>query len=605
MTNTLASEYYQEELDFYTLILNTLSKKIKRYSSIRISSFLLGIFGFYFLSGTSIFWLSLYLVLFTAFFLLIVIKHGQSIDKKKETEIHIQILSNELKALGGHFSGFDGGAEFLDASHPYSNDLDLFGPESVFQMLNRTFSNRGKYFFAARLKTLESDAESILNRQEAIKELAKTPKWIHNFRVLGVLAFQKESSFSPDPNTLADNLNDWINRKAVFRSPFKLAQILLPLLSFLIFGLFVSGLISSTLFLLYLILNLGFTAFHSKRINRQHQELGKQSSTLFRFQQLYAFLENANFESAELVKIQKLFSCNQSTASNALKKLGKIMQAFDTRLNIIAWFILNYFFLWDIRQSMRLEAWKEKYNRLPEQTFSAIAKMEMLCSLAQFQYNRNDLVFPTIETNNFLIEGIQIGHPLISKEIRVDNDILFSFEGQFLIITGANMAGKSTFLRAMGVNLVLALIGAPVCAKEFKTSILYPFTSIKTSDSLSTNQSYFYAELLRLQQIIESLKTKKHHFIILDEILKGTNSKDKEQGSKALVKKLLTLNAVGIIATHDLQLAELSKSFPENVKTACFEVEIKDEQLVFDYQLRTGVSQNLNATFLMNKMGIS
>jgi Ca2+/Na+ antiporter len=605
MTNTLASEYYQEELDFYTSILNTLSKKIKRYSSIRISSFLLGIYGFYLLSGTSIFWLSLYLVLFTAFFLMIVIKQGQSIDKKKETEIHIQILSNELKALGGHFSNFDGGAEFLDAGHPYSNDLDLFGPESVFQMLNRTFSNRGKQSFANKLKTLENDVETILSRQKAIQELAKIPNWIFHFRVLGTLAFQKESTFSPDPNTLANNLNYWLIRKAIFKPSFKIVQIIFPLISFLIFGLFVAGLLSSTWFLLYVILNLGFTARYAKQINQQHQELGKQSNTLFRFQQLYAFLENANFESAELVKIQKLFSCNHSTASNALENLGKIMQAFDTRLNIIAWFILNYFFLWDIRQSLRLEAWKEKYNRLPEQTFSAIAKMEMLCSLAQFQYNRNDLVFPTIETNDFLIEGIQIGHPLISKEIRVDNDILFSSKGQFLIITGANMAGKSTFLRAMGVNLVLALIGAPVCAKEFKTSILKPITSIKTSDSLSANQSYFYTELLRLQQIIEALKTGENYFIILDEILKGTNSKDKEQGSKALVKKLISLNAVGIIATHDLQLAELSTNFPENVRTACFEVEIVNNQLFFDYKLREGVSQNLNATFLMNKMGIS
>ncbi len=198
-----------------------------------------------------------------------------------------------------------------------------------------------------------------------------------------------------------------------------------------------------------------------------------------------------------------------------------------------------------------------------------------------------------------------MGHPLIPKKVRIDNDVLFPSKKQFYVITGANMAGKSTYLRTVGVNLVLALSGAPVCAKQFKTSILQPFTSIKTSDSLSNNESYFYAELLRLQRIIEALKTGESYFIILDEILKGTNSKDKEQGSKALVKKLISLNAGGIIATHDLQLAELRKSFPENVKTACFEVDIENDQLVFDYKLREGVSRNLNATFLMEQMGIS
>jgi DNA mismatch repair ATPase MutS len=288
-----------------------------------------------------------------------------------------------------------------------------------------------------------------------------------------------------------------------------------------------------------------------------------------------------------------------------LKSLGKIIQAFDTRLNLFAWLILNYFLLWDILQCRRLETWKNTYKQLPEKAFGSISEMEMLLGFSTFKFNRSDLIFPEIEKNKFWIEGKSVGHPLMHSKNRVDNDILFSSTAQFSVITGANMAGKSTYLRTVGVNLVLALCGGPVCAKYFKTSILKPFTSIKTSDSLSNNESYFYAELLRLQRIIKALNTGDSYFIILDEILKGTNSKDKEQGSKALVQKLISLNATGIIATHDLQLAELKTNFPQNIENECFEVEIENDKLVFDYKLRRGISKNLNATFLMKTMGIS
>lgn len=604
--NSSAQQFYQQEFDAYSDKIALLSRQIKTYSRIRIAWFLLGIISVYFASSSTWFWLSLLIFVLFLVFVILAVQHGRLIEKKRASSVFLNIYRDELSALMGDFTSFKAGKEFADSHHPFANDLDLFGKESIFQMLNRNFSKAGKVFLAGVLRTLEKDENTIRIRQKAVEELSQIPKWLTHFRALGMLAFNKDSSFSVDPNTLAETLPVWINRQSIFKNRlFKHVQYILPILSLAVFVLYLLALVSSSVFILYLIVSLAFTGFYAKQINQQHQELSKQSDTLFRFQKLINHIEIAEFESEGLQKIQKDFYCDAEAASRALKNLGRITQAFDTRLNVFAWLLLNYFLLWDIRQSIRLENWKSKYNKLPKKVFKAIAEMEMLAAFATFNYNRNDLIFPEIIDEGFSIEGKSVGHPLMPEYSRVDNDVLFPSSGQFYVITGANMAGKSTYLRTVGVNLILALSGAPVCARAFKTSVLQPFTSIKTSDSLSNNESYFYAELLRLQRIIEALKTGQSYFIILDEILKGTNSKDKEQGSKALVKQLLGLNAVGIIATHDLQLAELSNSFSENVKTACFEVEIENEQLVFDYKLRNGVSQNLNATFLMKKMGIS
>ncbi|MBN2237774.1 MAG: hypothetical protein JW729_09450 [Bacteroidales bacterium] len=598
--------YYQQQFDTYSTKIDLLSKQIKNYSRVRLIWFLMGAVAVYFISDLGTIWTLSTLAFFLIFFLFIAVKHNRIIETKREFLVFKRVFTDELEALKGNYSPFDGGVDLIDFQHPYAVDLDLFGNSSIFKMLNRSFSNAGKGFLSQFLTRIEQKSESIRNRQNAVKELASLPDWLTTFRALGMMAFSKESSSAPDPNQLAEDLKTWIHKETLSDTKIlKIAQYVLPALSIVFVGLFASAQISSNSFLFYMMLSLGFTGFYTKKINKQHQELSKQSAQLFRFKNLVSHIENGHFSSSELSAIQSKLVCNGMSASKAFDRLATIMQAFDTRLNVFAWLILNYFLLWDIRQSIRLEKWKKQFSKLPENAFEAIAKTEALSSFATFYYNRVDLIFPSIVDEKYIIEGKGLGHPMIRPNQRVDNDIYFPSAKQFTVITGANMSGKSTYLRTIGVTLVLALAGAPVCAKEFKTSILQPFTSIKTSDSLANNESYFYAELTRLQKIIRALESGKAHFIILDEILKGTNSKDKEKGSKALVKRLINFNASGIIATHDLQLAELANTFPENVKANCFEVEITNNQLVFDYKLRNGISQNLNATFLMEQMGIS
>jgi len=261
--------------------------------------------------------------------------------------------------------------------------------------------------------------------------------------------------------------------------------------------------------------------------------------------------------------------------------------------------------LWDILQARRLDAWRNTYKNDVEEWFELIARFDALNSLAGFWYNRPDFIVPEPREKQFVLEATNCGHPLLKAETRVDNPVSFNGWKNFIIVTGANMAGKSTYLRTIAVNFVMAMAGAPVCAQQFVFSPASIFTGIRTRDNLLENESYFFAELKRLKAIIDSLQAGSKLFIILDEILKGTNSKDKQQGSKALLRQLIRFDSSGLIATHDLTLGELINDYPVNIRNKRFEVEIKNEELVFDYKLKDGISQNLNATFLMKKMGIT
>ncbi len=393
-------------------------------------------------------------------------------------------------------------------------------------------------------------------------------------------------------------LSKWGRRTSFFTAfGFKILVPLISLLSILMLYLLIVGNLSFNYFVLYMLLPLGISGYLAKMINVTHIELGKQSDALQQWKSVFHIVENEKFNSAALQKLQNDLKEGNDYSSVAIRKLYKISQAFDTRLNLFGWFILNYFSLWDILQSIRLENWRKKYGKDLGKWFAVLFELEALVSLATFKYNHPQSIFPEILDGDFTYQAKEASHPLIPKDQSIPNDIHFPSLGSFNIVTGANMAGKSTYLRTVGVNMILSMAGSVVLAKSLKIKPIQLFTSIRTKDNLARNESYFYAELLRLQGIIEELQKGEPLFIILDEILKGTNSKDKEMGSKALVAQLIGLRAVGLIATHDLQLGTLIDSFPENVQNLCFEVDIKEEALSFDYKLRKGISQNLNATF--------
>ncbi|HET6556261.1 MAG TPA: hypothetical protein VFG54_03040, partial [Prolixibacteraceae bacterium] len=315
-------------------------------------------------------------------------------------------------------------------------------------------------------------------------------------------------------------------------------------------------------------------------------------------------IEKKEFRSAHLTGLKSKLYSHEKSASRIISSLKNILHVLDYRHTLLVGFVLDSLLIWDIRCVYRLHKWHKAYEAQLGQWFEVIAQMDTLISLANLNYNHPDWCLPSISDKGSVIQADHLGHPLIAREKRVDNHFSLANAEQVVIITGANMAGKSTFLRTLGVNLILASQGCKVCASAFTFSPVRLFTHMRTSDNLMKDESFFYAELLRLHHMLELLRKGENLFIIIDEMLKGTNSIDKLNGSIELLKQLIQLRTHCVVATHDLKLTELADHYPGLIKNQCFEVNLTGEELTFDYQLRVGVTSTMNATFLMRKMGI-
>lgn len=531
-------------------------------------------------------------------FIVLVVLNEQLIRRQRLNDSRITALEQEIEACKGIYSSFAEGTEFISHSHPFTTDLDIFGGSSLFQAINRSATPSGKQTLADWLSLPLTDPEKIASRQEAIQEIAGRPDWRIRLRTLGMVAGEGARDL--------DSLNDWLFLKPLFKSGlFRLALFIVPALSLTATVLLITGAVSVQLFLLFLLFPLGITGLFTKAINQRHMMLSRKVELLDKYSVRFRMIESEGLKSPFMLVLRDKLQGNGMMASDSIRKLGRITASLDTRLNLPAGLVLNFFLLWDIRQMIRLEQWQKQHQDSLARWFASLSDAEAVASLGAFAFNNPHYIYPEISPEKLVIRASGAGHPLIPASDRVNNDISITHRGHFNIITGANMAGKSTYLRTIGVNMVLALSGAPVCATSFSCYPAPVYTSLRTTDSLSSNQSYFYAELLRLKGIIDRLTGGEEMFVMLDEILKGTNSADKQAGSKALLTQLIGLGAAGFIATHDLELGNLIKSFPDDVTNYRFEAEIAGDELHFDYRLKPGIAQNMNATFLMKKMGIT
>ena len=339
-------------------------------------------------------------------------------------------------------------------------------------------------------------------------------------------------------------------------------------------------------------------------INKIHDNLSRKFDSIEKYRQLISIIEKESFKSDLLNKLKSVFVNEKSSASGNIKELKSLTDKLDARMNIVVAILLNGILLWDINVMCGIENWRKKNKEHFMKWVDAIGEFDAFISLGMYAHNNPTYVFPEVETNHFVIEGENLGHPMIQESVLVKNNYNIAHAPKVDLLTGANMAGKSTFLRTVGVNLTIAMIGAPVCASRYKFSPIHLFTSLRTNDSLQENESFFYAELKRLHLLTEQYEQGKKVFFLLDEILKGTNSKDQHAGSEALIKKILKLNGVGIVATHDVELSKLATEFPDKVRNLCFNITIENDKLNFNYKLAEGVCSTMNASFLMKKMGI-
>lgn len=589
--------YYSQRLQEIEKVEQRIRKRLRLLAWLRLAIFLSlfpSVFVLIPLSTTPGIFLSIILLVL---FLWLIKKY----HKLEEQHNHLKALGelnrNELLALEYDFSTFSPGNEFIDTNHAFSYDMDLFGDGSLFQFLNRTVTYRGKKTLADLLSKETRDSKEILLRQDAVKELSTFNELLQDFRAAGMLLNDNENDIN--------QLKRWIERPVYYQSRkfyMLLAQVL-PAITIIsiVLAIFVPVFrgIAIALFLLQLFI----VGRRMSDTSKEHNLISQRLTALKKYGDLLTIIEQGKFSSKKIVDISGTLIIGDTSASAAIKSLSKLVSAFDNRLNVLAAFFLEGILLWDIQCMIRLEQWKTKKGQYFSQWLEAIATFDALTSLATFTFNHPGYNFPLFSKET-VIQAKNLGHILIPFGERVVNDFAISSEGEYIIITGANMAGKSTFLRTVVTNMVLAMAGAPVCADKFSCSPLLIFSSMRTSDSLNKHESYFYAELKRLKELLDRLRNGEKLFIVLDEILKGTNSTDKQKGSRSALEQILKLGGTGIIATHDLELAAIEKEFPERVRNLCFEIEIDQANISFDYKLRKGITTKMNALLLMQQMGI-
>ena len=520
-----------------------------------------------------------------------------AVYKEKLLTNKLLVNNNELKYLEYQYHEHDKGEEFNYLSPHLSADFDIFGNGSLYQYLNRCSTRIGKIEFAENLCKSELNQDTIYKKQQAIKELSEKNELIQNFQAYGMLISENGGELS--------SLQSWLDETDSKLKLLQISTILFPFISVGWIVLIALGIFSINSVFLLILLSVIILGLKNKTIKSAHAKLGNSAKTFEKYFTLIKLIEKDDYKYKYLSDLKHQLTNHEAKASQSLKALFKLLNSFDIRYNVLVSFILNVFFLFDFHVYCRLLKWKEKHKSLIALWFSSLAEFDALIGYATFAFNNQDMVsYPKVSDKEFTFQAEEIGHPLLNPSVRVNNSLQFSGVPSVLIVTGANMAGKSTFLRTLSVNLMLAMNGAPVCAKSFLFTPCDIMSSIKIQDSLSNNESYFYAELLRIKDIIDHVKIHPRTLVVLDEILRGTNTKDKQLGSLGLLETLISQNSIVVVATHDLVIGELEKKYPDIVTNYCFEVELTNDQLIFDYKLKRGISQKLNASFLMKKMGI-
>nr|WP_288834122.1 DNA mismatch repair protein [uncultured Flavobacterium sp.] len=585
----------KSKLTFFTGELNKINKKYNTISLFRLLSIFLFLASIYFyIQKSEGFWILLAVIFFTSFLFLMRI-HSRLSFQRLLTKALLQINEDEISFLKREKIPFENGVEFQDFHHPYAYDLDIFGEHSLFQNLNRTATFIGKKTFATSLLHKVTNDEIIAN-QQAVKELTEKLDWRQEFLAFAKVSQDNQSSYEALLKWSKSSRSD-LSKTAIVLSYVFPALFLGTLIAYLITNSIVFLSCMSYVF----VINLIFLGKFFKRIQSEIANADNIDKIIAQYGLLVKKIEDEKFHSQKLIDLQKRLQFKSANASTHFKKLSELFSRMDTIANLVTATVFNGTFLFNFHVLKALLKWKKEHSEAIEDWLIVIGEFEKLNSLANFSYNNPDFVFPTINSD-YKIGFSNLSHPLLNPKTRVGNHTHF-YPQSFMILTGSNMSGKSTFLRSLGINMVLGGMGCVVCASEATIHPLPVLVSMRLSDSLSDSESYFFAEIKRLKQIMDCLEVEPA-FVLLDEILRGTNSDDKRNGTIEVLKKVIAKKAIGAIATHDIEVCLTTNDYPGILSNNCFEVEIKDNDLHFDYKLREGICKNKNATFLMKKMEV-
>lgn len=591
----MTPDFYFTKESTYKDVLKKKKKVDRSFSALRLALILIaGALGYAYLAhGAMVYLIGALLLLMI--FVSALFRHIKLRKNIADLKNYIRLNRNEAVYLEGHLEPFDGGKEFINGEHLFANDLDLFGHHSLFQHVNRTVTLSGKVKLAEEF--LSDSQQEIRAKQEAVKELSQKVDWRQGFAIAGMDV--EENPY------LRQALVKWLKTttsKSFITSPYLLYPLAALTVALLVNWLFDASVQSFTWLSYAFMTNLALVFSQFKNIKKEYEQLSKISQTLRLYSRLLKHVEGQNFESSLLLDLKSRLETSGVESSLALKRLSKLLDGFDQMNNVVALLFTNGLYHYHLHVLRGLYHWKKDHGAAIYDWLDVVAEFDKLSSKANFAFNHPDYTYPKVKMEKGL-EALEMGHPLLNSQKRVDNSI--EFDGfKYVILTGSNMSGKSTFLRTMGANMVLMKLGMPVCAKEFSAFPFRLLTSMKLVDSLDKDESYFQAEVIRLKRIKYVLETGEPCLVLLDEILRGTNSDDKRNGTRLFMEKIGNYNALGVIATHDIDIAELAGQNAQIFNAKYFESKVQSGELTFDYKLRSGVCKTPNATDLMRAQGI-
>ena len=604
---------YSDNVKMYDAKLLDISKLLNRISFLRLTIFVISSIILIYLFSSNL--LTPILIVFPLLIICFgaaVKYHNKTAFLKKHTAFLKSINEFEILREECNLEEFDTGHTFINQNHPYTSDLDIFGQHSIFQLLNRTTTESGMILLSEWLSEPAPNNE-ILDRQKAIKEIAPKLDWRQDFQASGMHFQNKKSDYN--------KLLDWVKAPVVLlkhRRIYQTVAIILSVLFFLTLYFYLPFAASSRwfIYLLPFLTVLFIINRILKKVKALADDIVKTSQenidTLKGYRALINKIEIESFKSKKLGELQSLFIKSNQSAFKEINRLCKSLEFAQQRgvkikLTQIGgnpfYHFLNSFLLLDIYMIIGVEKWKSKNKAFLKLWAEVVSEFEVINSLAGFCYSNPSYTFPEITEKNNSVHFESLGHPLINSKKRVCNNFHSEGQGDVVLITGSNMGGKSTFLRTVGVNLVLALAGAACCAKQGRVSNLILYTSMRTQDNLKEGISSFYAELNRIEKMLKLIESSQNTFFLLDEMFKGTNSEDRHKGGFSLINQLSELKTSGIIATHDIELAKLSGN-KRLVTNYSFNSEIINDSMIFSYELHPGICNDFNASELMERSGI-
>jgi DNA mismatch repair ATPase MutS len=528
----------------------------------------------------------------------VLVKKQSFYDQQHKYYSNLKLINdNEIASIQTRSNLYDNGAEFNNEKHFYTADLDIFGNVSLFQLMNRAATRPGRTKLADWLSA-PANKPVILERQAAAQEIADKNQWKLEFQTLLLFANKTDGEVLKGLFTFLHHPLD-IPGEAALSKYIRVAPYLL--LAAVVGAFFWP--IAKLIAIILGITNLSIVSLKGNYIAKSSNVADKISKILNGYASVFDQIEKEDWQSAHNHSLALKIKQHQTSKNIAL--LARLIEKMNYNLNMVVGVILNLFFLWALKQTIAIEQWKRNNEHSLEDAFEVIADFEAIASIGGLRFNYPEWSFPQIADGDaYTLVAQNIAHPLINNVTRVTNDYELTDTHKIDIITGSNMAGKSTFLRTIGINTVLALCGAPVCADSMRVSIMTMVSYMRIKDSLNESTSTFKAELDRLQMLLKAVEHEYKVFFLIDEMLRGTNSIDKYLGSKAVIEQLIAKNAVGMVATHDLQIAQLEEKYPDYVRNFYFDIQVVDGEMLFDYKIKHGECKTFNASLLLKQIGI-